>query len=501
FVPVGAAATPFTGNFFGNNHVIRNLKINNATATFVGLFGVSHGGIIRDVSLVNVNVKGSAVVGGLVAGLSGSVGVGRVEHVSVTGNVTCTQATCAAGGAFGDIDSGYSVANSWSSASVSAGADGGGLAGFYNGTIQDSFATGAVTCSAMFCTAGGLAAVGNGLILRSFATGPVRSTGTSSSAGGLIGVATQSTKQSFATGAVTGGPSSRVGGLIGGTVNAASVTDQSYAIGHVAGAAGATLGGLIGVVSGGATATNSYWDTGTTGQATSAGGGTGKTTTQLRAAVPAGFNTSTWAINKTLSYPFFNDLNIDFTSPLATLVLANNVYVFVPISQLDVSQYKVKPQHADAASLAAVYTMIARGIGIADGVPALEAIKVDRYFWHDATQTATFAGPVTAHASLGVLKPLPGAITNLNVIAQIKVHRLVILRGTYSKTGGGTATHYMLATLDTRNSNNTISTIVANDPWTGWQVEIDPATKTVVSPSNFPLANFKVNAYQPVTVD
>ncbi len=65
---------------------------------------------------------------------------------------------------------------------------------------------------------------------------------------------------------------------------------------------------------------------------------------------------------------------------------------------------------------------------------------------------------------------------------------------------GGTATHWMLATLYTQNADNSVNTVVANDPRTGMQVEIDPVTKTVVSPQNFPLANFKIDGYQAVAV-
>ena len=43
-------------------------------------------------------------------------------------------------------------------------------------------------------------------------------------------------------------------------------------------------------------------------------------------------------------------------------------------------------------------------------------------------------------------------------------------------------------------------TIVANDPWTGQQVQIDPVTKHVVLPANFPLANFTVNGMQSLTI-
>jgi hypothetical protein len=58
----------------------------------------------------------------------------------------------------------------------------------------------------------------------------------------------------------------------------------------------------------------------------------------------------------------------------------------------------------------------------------------------------------------------------------------------------------MLATLYTKDSNNTVTDIIANDPWTGQQVTINPISKHVVRPPNFPLTNFTVNGYQPVTL-
>src|SRR6185437_7041071 len=132
-------------------------------------------------------------------------------------------------------------------------------------------------------------------------------------------------------------------------------------------------------------------------------------------------------------------------------VISNKVFTFLPIAQSDKSQYVGNPSHTDQASLAAVYTMIARSIGIADNVAALKDVKIDKYFWHDATQTTTFAGPVNTHAALGAMTAIaPGARLNgTNVLGQMNVHRLVILRGTYTTTGGGTATHYMLGTLYT----------------------------------------------------
>jgi hypothetical protein len=251
-------------------------------------------------------------------------------------------------------------------------------------------------------------------------------------------------------------------------------------------------------VSGAPIVTSSYWDTLTTGQVASAGGfGVGKTTTQLRAALLAGFG-GAWGINKTLSYPYLNDPDL-FTSSLATLVLANVIFEFSSIQQTDKSQYLVVPVHADAASLATVYAMIGRAIGNTDNVALLKDVKIDKYYWHDATQTTTFSGPITTHATLGTMKTIAAAtpLNGTNVIGQLNLRHLVILRGTYSKAGGGTATHYMLATLYTKTATNAVSTVVANDPFTGTQIEIDPTTKRVTTA--FPLQNFIVDGYQTVT--
>jgi len=70
-----------------------------------------------------------------------------------------------------------------------------------------------------------------------------------------------------------------IGGLVGG--GSATITN-SYATGMVTGNEGAShVGGLMGRKEGGVI-TNSFWDTQTTGQATSVGGGVGKTTAQMQ---------------------------------------------------------------------------------------------------------------------------------------------------------------------------------------------------------------------------
>jgi hypothetical protein len=233
--------------------------------------------------------------------------------------------------------------------------------------------------------------------------------------------------------------------------------------------------------------------------------GSGLTTVQLRAALQSGFgNGGLWWITKTYSYPFLNDPDMTFASPLATLIMASKPFIFLPISQLDDAQYKTAPAHGDAdgASLATVYTMIARAVGISDDVNKLKSVAIDRYFWRDGAQQVKFAGPVTTHATLLADKALGAKdkLDDTNVVGELKKNRLVILHGSYDKEGGGTGTHWLLGTLFALDAKSKTAAVVGNDPWIGQQVMIDPKTRTVTSPENFPLANFKVDGYQSVKI-
>jgi hypothetical protein len=391
------------------------------------------------------------------------------------------------------------VFDSWSSAAVPGGYAPGGLLGASAGanTISNSYATGDVTCSGTKCLAVGgftVQAVAGDLITDSYATGKVKCLTTFCKLGGFAGLTLSggTLRNVYATGPVAGAASTVVGGLVGSHGGAAI---SSFAAGPVTGGSGAFLGGLIGATSGGsATCTDCYWDT-DTGRATSFGNlGTGKTTAQLQSALQTGFTSGTWGITKKLSYPFVN--SDGFASNLATLVLAKKIYTALPINQTDKSQYSGNPPMNDQTSLAAVYTMVARAIGQTQNIASLDNVKIDKYFWKAATQTATFAGPATSHVTLGMMKPIaPGTPLNgKNVIGAFNGKDWVVLRGTYSKANGGTAEHYMLGTLYTKKGKK-LTLVIANDPFTGAQVAISPGTKKVVLPANFPLADFTVNGY------
>ena len=150
----------------------------------------------------------------------------------------------------------------------------GGLVGAqYKSRVSQSYVSGSVNGE---YRVGGLVgdSFANGRISQSYATAAV--TGTNE-VGGLVGHQFDgSISQSYATGAVTG--SNQVGGLVG-RQDGGNIS-QSYATGAVTGSG--LVGGLVAYQDPvHSSITNSYWNTETTGQATSAGGGTGLTTAQM----------------------------------------------------------------------------------------------------------------------------------------------------------------------------------------------------------------------------
>jgi hypothetical protein len=384
----------------------------------------------------------------------------------------------------------------------------GGLAGRKSGgTVRSSYATGEARGGGNGASVGGLVGFNeNSTIERSFALGLARGGQTGNGAadvGGLIGTHYGSgISQTYAAGRVFGGGNSRVGGLVGMYFNQNAV--QSYSVGSVEGGAANQGGGLTGGPYSGTQA--SYWDMNTSGSPSSFGG-VGKTTKQLKNKVPHDFNKKAWSITPNVSYPFLTDPDLNFSGALAIVVtvvpgLKNIAYSLLPISQLDPDQYAEPVEHADQASLATVYTMVARTIGINDYVTELNGVKIDTYFWNDATQQATWKGPVKQYASLRALTAIPAEqpIDDSNIIGPLKSNKMVIVGGSYDKPGGGTAIHWMLATSFTVGEGGAIESLVANDPWTGRQVRIDPATKRVIAPADFPLANFQVDQFRVVSI-
>jgi filamentous hemagglutinin family protein len=140
--------------------------------------------------------------------------------------------------------------------------------------------------------------------------------------GGLVGeLSGGSIIDSYATGAVTG--NDKVGGLVGTSIFGAIT--RAYSTGRVTSAGMA--GGLVAEDITGTVVTDSYWNTTTSGQATSAGG-TGKTSAQMmQAATFAGWDmatqggsTAVWRIYEGQTGPLLRSFLLPVTLPDTSVV-------------------------------------------------------------------------------------------------------------------------------------------------------------------------------------
>ena len=233
FKPIGNHDFPFKGIFDGNGKVIKNLTIDRATEKYVGLFGKVARGVIKNVRLENVNVKGENYVGGLIGYNSGET----IQNVSVTGNVEGKdQVGGLVGSNIGTIEKSYMTGDVKGVKTV------GGLAGINGGTIQNSYTTGKVE-GVNFV--GGLVGSNNkyystnqyAKIKKTYTTGNVE--GKEDFIGGLAGDNIGTIEESYTTGNVKG--RNGVGGLVGDSIGTIA---NSYTTGNVEGKD--KVGGLVG---------------------------------------------------------------------------------------------------------------------------------------------------------------------------------------------------------------------------------------------------------------
>jgi hypothetical protein len=260
-----------------------------------GLVGSNHGPV-RD-SYVTGSVAGERDVGGLVGSNYDTVRNSYATD-SVTGQWNVGGL---AGSNHGTVRASYFTGSTTGNYYV------GGLVGANNGTASNSLSTGSVTGNYYV---GGLTGSNSGTVSSSYSTASVSG---SSIVSGLAGINDWDgiVSNSYSTGSVAG--NYYVGGLVG--VNFGAV-DYSYSRGNVTGHE--YVGGLLAVNWGG-TASNSFWDTETSGQATSASG-TGKTTAEMQhittflgaawdicAVAPGAINSAyTWNIVSEQTYPLLS---------------------------------------------------------------------------------------------------------------------------------------------------------------------------------------------------
>lgn len=253
------------GEFDGNGHKISNLSFNFSFVSKVGLFGqVASHGTVHNMAIESINIAARSHVGGLVGWNEGDVG----DSYS-TGSVTGDEHV---GGLVG-INYG-AVRNSCSTGNVTGDEHVGGLVGQnHRGNVSNSYSTDNVIGRE---AVGGLVGVNYfGIVSNSYSSGSVAG---GYVVGGLVGANAGDVSDSYSSGSVTG--EDFIGGLLG-TNGKGSTVSNSCSTGSVTCAGNVCLevGGLVGTGSG--IVSNSFWDIETSGQATS-DGGTGKTTAQMK---------------------------------------------------------------------------------------------------------------------------------------------------------------------------------------------------------------------------
>lgn len=154
WLPIGATSTAtttpdlFTGIIDGNGHVIRNLKISNGN-NFTGFIGrLTHGGMVMNLGLENVDIRGKTPTGGLAGSIFEGV---TIDKVYVTGSVKGENEVGGLIGRSNNVPE-NKITDSFVNATISSIPTGntayaGGLIGIINGktvSINNSYAAGSI---------------------------------------------------------------------------------------------------------------------------------------------------------------------------------------------------------------------------------------------------------------------------------------------------------------------------------------------------------------------
>ena len=83
WTPIGTSANPFKGTFDGNGHVIKNLVIDGGSNSYIGLFGNTHNGEIKNLVVENAKVSGRLNV----AVVAGQPYTSKYTNITVRGHV------------------------------------------------------------------------------------------------------------------------------------------------------------------------------------------------------------------------------------------------------------------------------------------------------------------------------------------------------------------------------------------------------------------------------
>jgi hypothetical protein len=298
----GFQGTKFTGSFYGNGHIIRNLTCTTtATTGYAGLFGYTYNATISNLGLEDVNIHTG---GGRMGCLAGQQDYGTITSCHTTGSVVTSAPSsyAYAGGLvgyqnYGNIEHCHSTCSVISTANSSA--INGGLVGWqYLGSITSSYSTGDISATSDLATAyaGGL--VGS----QSYGAGPITSC---YSMGNVVSTCNGPSYYGSSVDVFAGG----LAAACSGSVVKCYSTGQASATGNHLIYKGGLLGYNIGTI------TACFWDVNTSGLNTSAGGNgvQGKTTAEMKTLstfISAGWDfANVWGIGSGQTYPYLKQFN------------------------------------------------------------------------------------------------------------------------------------------------------------------------------------------------
>lgn len=144
--PIGISSNRFRGAFDGNGHVIKNLTIDRANQSYIGLFAfyqpTNTGDSIKNLGLIDVNIKGSSYTGGIVGYM---YYYGKITGCFVSGDIQSTNSQI--GGIAGYIENYCEISNCYSVANITGCCGIGGIVGsFYNESkVSYCYSSGIIT--------------------------------------------------------------------------------------------------------------------------------------------------------------------------------------------------------------------------------------------------------------------------------------------------------------------------------------------------------------------
>lgn len=167
--PVGNYTSPFEGNFYGNGHTLRNMRI-SSDENYVGVFGYTQRAVIRELNVIDCQIYSYSATG--TGGIVGYVS-GYVLECSFSGTVEADEGSAGGivGNNWGGIDNCFvfgeirgSGVNGTYGNGLSASYGTGGIAGDNSGTVSRCINDAKVSIDSDFYDLGGISGYNQGFI-------------------------------------------------------------------------------------------------------------------------------------------------------------------------------------------------------------------------------------------------------------------------------------------------------------------------------------------------